>query len=65
MLGRFQAPGVYTMPGPMTLLEGISMAGGPMTFAGTKEVSAGPLGEDLADLKTVGDAVAFIERAQN
>ena len=51
LLGRFQAPGVYTLSSPMTLLEGISMAGGSSTFTGTKEVSSGPLGEDLADLK--------------
>jgi polysaccharide export outer membrane protein len=51
VLGRVQAPGVYTMSGPMTLLEGISMAGGSLTFSGTREVSGGPLGEELADLK--------------
>ncbi|HYG24100.1 MAG TPA: polysaccharide biosynthesis/export family protein [Verrucomicrobiae bacterium] len=51
ILGRVQAPGVYTMSGPMTLLEAISGAGGSLTFAGAREVSGGPLGEDLADLK--------------
>jgi polysaccharide biosynthesis/export protein len=51
MLGRVQAPGVYTMPAPMTLLEAISMAGGSLTFTGTKDITGGPLGEDLADLK--------------
>jgi polysaccharide biosynthesis/export protein len=51
LLGRFQAPGVYTMGAPMTLLEAISMAGGSLTFAGTKEVTSGPMGEDLADLR--------------
>ena len=51
LLGRFQVPGVYNMSGPMTLLEAISMAGGAQTFTGTREVSAGPLGEDLADLR--------------
>lgn len=29
LLGRVNAPGVYPMAGPMTLLEAISMAGGP------------------------------------
>src|SRR4029077_1064628 len=33
LLGRFQEPGVYSMPVPMTLLEAISMAGGVLTFA--------------------------------
>ncbi|HLP76428.1 MAG TPA: SLBB domain-containing protein, partial [Candidatus Paceibacterota bacterium] len=51
ILGRVQQPGVYTMPGPMTLLEAVSMAGGSASFVGTKDISGGPLGEDLADLK--------------
>lgn len=51
VLGRVQQPGVYTMPAPTTLLEAISMAGGSLTFAGTKDVGSGPLGEELADLK--------------
>ena len=51
LLGRLQAPGIYPMQHPMTLLEGISMAGGSLTFTGTKEVTGGPLGEDLADLQ--------------
>ena len=51
LLGRLQAPGIYSMPHPMTLLEGITMAGGSLTFTGTKEVTGGPLGEDLADLQ--------------
>lgn len=50
LLGRLQQPGVYNITTPMTLLEAISMAGGPLTFTGTREVSAGPLGEELADL---------------
>lgn len=52
VLGRVQQPGVYAMAAPMTLLEAISMAGGSLTFAGTKDVTGGgPLGEELADLK--------------
>jgi len=51
LLGRFQQPGVYTLPAPTTLLEAIAMAGGSLTFAGSKEVTGGPLGEDLADLR--------------
>jgi polysaccharide biosynthesis/export protein len=51
LLGRVQAPGVYTMSAPMTLLEAVTMAGGSSSFVGTKDISGGPLGEDLADLK--------------
>ncbi len=51
ILGRVQAPGVYTLATPTTLLEAISVAGGSLTFAGTREVSGGPLGDELADLK--------------
>ena len=51
LLGRVQAPGVYSMNGPMSLLEALAMAGGSQTFSGTREVSGGPMGEDLADLQ--------------
>lgn len=51
LLGRFQQPGVYTMTNPATLLEAISMAGGSMTFSGAREIAAGPVSEDLADLQ--------------
>lgn len=51
LLGRFQQPGVYTLAAPTTLLEAISMAGGALTYAGTREITGGPLSEDLADLK--------------
>jgi polysaccharide export outer membrane protein len=52
LLGRMQAPGIYPMAGPTTLLEAITMAGGSLSFAGTKDISGGgPLGEELADLK--------------
>jgi protein involved in polysaccharide export with SLBB domain len=51
MLGRFQAPGVYTMATPMTLLEAISMAGGSLSFSSAREITGGPLSEDLADLR--------------
>jgi protein involved in polysaccharide export with SLBB domain len=51
LLGRFQAPGVYSMAGPTTLLEAIAAAGGAQSFAGQRQISeGGPLGEDLADL---------------
>jgi polysaccharide export outer membrane protein len=52
LLGRFQQPGVYPLPGPMTLLEAISMAGGSQLYIGAKDApSQGPLGEELADLR--------------
>lgn len=51
ILGRVQAPGIYPMQSRMRLLEAIAMAGGSATFTGTKDVSGGPLGEDLSDLK--------------
>jgi polysaccharide biosynthesis/export protein len=51
LLGRFQQPGVYNMAAPMTLLEAITLAGGSLTFTGTKDASSGPMGEDLADLR--------------
>src|SRR3954464_3039672 len=47
VLGRLNKPGVYTMAGPMTLLEAVAVAGGPspaagvMTAAGTIGVSNG------------------------
>ena len=51
LLGRFQAPGVYNMAAPTTLLEAIASAGGSQSFAGQRQISeGGPLGEDLADL---------------
>jgi polysaccharide biosynthesis/export protein len=51
LLGRFQQAGVYNMPAPMTLLEAISMAGGGLSFSGTREAASGQLAEELADLR--------------
>jgi protein involved in polysaccharide export with SLBB domain len=52
LLGRFQAPGIYNMAAPTTLLEAIAAAGGSQSFAGQRQISeGGPLGEDLADLR--------------
>ncbi len=51
LLGRFQAPGVYPMPTPMTLLEAISVAGGTMSFNGSTDVSQIASSEELADLR--------------
>jgi len=46
LLGRLNNPGVYPMPGPMTLLEAISLAGGPSSasaYATFANVSRGGL----------------------
>jgi protein involved in polysaccharide export with SLBB domain len=51
LLGRFQQPGVYIMTNAMTLLEAVAAAGGSLTFSGAREVAAGPISEDLADLR--------------
>jgi protein involved in polysaccharide export with SLBB domain len=51
VLGRVQAPGVYPMSGPMTLLEAIASAGGTMSLTSYRDQEAAGLGEELADLK--------------
>ena len=52
LLGRLQAPGVYPMPAPMTLLEAISRAGGTLSLTGTRDLAQGGFStEDVADLK--------------
>jgi len=51
LLGRLQAPGVYPMPAPMTLLEAISRAGGTLSVTGTRDLTAGYSTEEVADLR--------------
>jgi polysaccharide biosynthesis/export protein len=51
ILGRVQAPGVYPMTGPMTLLEAIALAGGTMSLTSYRDQEAAGVGEELADLK--------------
>ena len=51
LLGRLQAPGVYPMPAPMTLLEAIARAGGTLSITGTRDLSQGYSSEEVADLK--------------
>lgn len=51
LLGRLTSPGVYPMAAPMTLLEAIARAGGPLDLTGTKNVSAAFSTEDVADLR--------------
>ena len=51
VLGRVQAPGVYSMTGPMTVLEAISMAGGTMSLSNYRDQEAAGISEELADLQ--------------
>jgi len=51
LLGRFGAPGVYSMTNTMTLLEAIALAGGGANIATAKDLNTGYNPEDLADLK--------------
>ena len=51
VLGRVQAPGVFPMAGPTTLLEAISMAGGPVSLTSFRDQAAAGINEELADLR--------------
>ena len=51
ILGRVQAPGVYPMTGPMTLLEAVSLAGGTMSLTSYRDQEAAGIGEELTDFK--------------
>ncbi len=51
VLGRVQAPGVYPIAAPMTLLEAVSLAGGTMSLSTFQDQSAAGIGEELADLR--------------
>jgi protein involved in polysaccharide export with SLBB domain len=51
VLGRVQAPGVYAMAAPMTLLEAISMAGGTLSLANYRDQEAAGISQELADLQ--------------
>jgi protein involved in polysaccharide export with SLBB domain len=50
ILGRVQAPGIYPLATPMTLLEAISMAGGTLGLSSFRDQSAAGMTEELADL---------------
>ena len=50
VLGRLNAPGVYPMTGPMTLLEAISLAGGTASLSGNQASGFAYSSEELADL---------------
>ena len=55
LLGRLNKPGVYPMPAPMTLIEALSLAGGPSSSSGLASPGGGPAGsgssEEVADLR--------------
>jgi polysaccharide biosynthesis/export protein len=51
VLGRLNAPGVYPMNGPMTLLEAISLAGGTLSLSGNQASGFAYSSEELADLR--------------
>jgi len=51
LLGRVQAPGVYPLNGPTTLLEALAGAGGTLSFVGQRDIPLCTVTEDLADLK--------------
>jgi polysaccharide export outer membrane protein len=52
LLGRFQAPGVYPMAAPTTLLEAISIAGGSASSLVAGQVSAFTGDDETADLQS-------------
>jgi protein involved in polysaccharide export with SLBB domain len=51
ILGRVQAPGVYAMAAPMTLLEAISMAGGTLSLSNYRDQEAAGINQEMADLR--------------
>lgn len=51
LLGRFQTPGVYPMPGNMTVLEAVGLAGGPVSLGGNQQSNFAYTSEELADLR--------------
>lgn len=51
VLGRVQAPGVYSMAAPVTLLEAISLAGGTLSLVNYRDQEAAGISEELADLR--------------
>src|SRR5262245_17763408 len=59
ILGRLNRPGIYSMPGPMTLLEAISEAGGPSPSAAggmalTPAAMTGPAGAGAPGAAAMG-----------
>jgi protein involved in polysaccharide export with SLBB domain len=50
VLGYVHAPGVYPMAAPMTVLEAVALAGGPMSLSSIRMEAVGT-GDDVADLQ--------------
>src|SRR5437868_3088241 len=50
VLGRVQAPGVYAMAAPITVLEAISMAGGPLSLANYRDQEAAGINQEMSEL---------------
>ncbi|HEV2390769.1 MAG TPA: polysaccharide biosynthesis/export family protein [Verrucomicrobiae bacterium] len=50
VLGRVQAPGVYPLATPLTLLDAVSMAGGTLSMSSFRQQETSGANDDLADL---------------
>jgi len=51
ILGRVQAPGLYPLTTPMTLLEALSLAGGTLSLSAFRQQEATGASDELADLR--------------
>jgi polysaccharide biosynthesis/export protein len=51
ILGRVQAPGLYPLATPTTVLEALSLAGGTMSLSSIRQQEATGATDDLADLR--------------
>jgi len=51
VLGRVQAPGVYPLASPMTVLDAVSMAGGTLSLSAFQQQQVGGATDELADLR--------------
>ena len=51
ILGHVQAPGIYALPAPTTLLEALSLAGGTLNLSSFRQAEAFGASDELADLR--------------
>lgn len=51
ILGHVQAPGIYPLAAPMTLLEALSLAGGTLSLSSFRQAEAFGASDELADLR--------------
>ena len=51
ILGHVQAPGIYPLAAPMTLLEALSLAGGSLSLSAFRQAEAFGASDELADLR--------------